>query len=79
VDMLDSDSDWEMEDTCNDRSTRCYESMSDRSDTEDDYYSDNAVEEVSWMQSCVDAETWKFTAAGVQKSTRIRYQQRPLK
>jgi hypothetical protein len=74
----DSDSDWEIEDCFNERSPRFYEDMSDRSDTDDDHYSDNEVGDVSWMKYSVNEYTWKVTDEGVPTSTRPRYQQRPL-
>ena len=74
----DSDSDWEIEDFLNDTTSRLDQEMSDRSDTDDDYYSDNDSEDYTWMECCVTKPTWKATEEGFRTSTRRRYQQRPL-
>ncbi len=57
----DSDSDWEIEDFLNDTTSRLDQEMSDRSDTDDDYYSDNDIEDYTWMECCVAKPTWKVT------------------
>jgi len=74
----DSDSDWEVEDFMNENSPREHDEMSERSDTDDDYYSDNDIEDLTWMKCCVGESTWKVTDEGVRTSTRQRYQQHPL-
>ena len=75
----DSDSDWDnIEDCLNEKRPRFDEDMSDRSDTDDDFYSDNDIEDVSWMKCSVGESTWKVSDKGVRTSTRQRYQQRPL-
>ncbi len=74
----DSDSDWEIEDFLNENTSRLDEELSDRSDTDDDYYSDNDIEDLTWMNCCVGESTWKVADEGVRSSTRQRYQQRPL-
>ena len=74
----DSDSDWDIEDCLNEKRPRFDDDMSDRSDTDDDFYSDNDIEDVSWMKCSVGESTWKVSDKGVRTSTRQRYQQRPL-
>jgi len=76
--ISDSDSDWDLEDLLNDTTSRLDQEMSDRSDTDDDYYSDNDSEDYTWIECCVAKPTWKVTDEGVRTSTRLRYQQRPL-
>jgi len=55
----DSDSDWDIEDCFNAKRPRFDEDMSDRSDTDDDFYSDNDIDDVSWMKCSVGESTWK--------------------
>ena len=76
--VSDSDSDWDIEEWSNARNPRLDEDMSDRSDTDDDFYSENDNEDVSWMQCSVDDYSSKVSDDGVRTSTRLRYQQRPL-
>jgi hypothetical protein len=76
--LSDSDSDWEIEYFVNEKTPRLHEEMSDRSDTDDDYYSDNDIEDFTWLKGYVPESTWKITDEGLRTSTRRRYQQRPL-
>jgi hypothetical protein len=62
----------------NEKTPRLHEEMSDRSDTDDDYYSDNDIEDFTWLKGYVAESTWKITDEGLRTSTRRRYQQRPL-
>jgi hypothetical protein len=67
-----SDSDYK------DKIPRVDSNMSDRGSSEDEYYSDNEVEDFSWMRSSAVEDTWKVNDEGVQTSIRARYQQRAL-
>lgn len=76
--ISDSDSDYELNDCLIDKTTSHVDDLSNQSSSEDDCYSDNENEDLSWMMSSDVESTWKVTDEGVHRSTRVRYQQRPL-
>ena len=76
--ISDSESDFEPNDCCVDQTTSDEDYVSHESSSEEDCYSDNEKEDVSWMLSSAVESTSEVRDDGVQRSKRVRFQQRPL-